>query len=106
MVQGGKPRILTPALCRAARGLLDWSQADLAEHAAISRSTIKDFEVGTHECHRATEAQILRAFAAHGVSIHEVADLGPGLFGPGLSGPPSATAGADGPGPGPAVRDG
>lgn len=106
MVQGGKPRILTPALCRAARGLLDWSQADLAEHAAISRSTIKDFEVGTHECHRATEAQILRAFAAHGVSIHEVADLGPGLFGPGLSGSSSDATDADAGRSNPVLRKG
>lgn len=106
MVQGAKPRILTPALCRAARGLLDWSQADLAEHAEISRSTIKDFEVGTHECHRATEAQILRAFAAHGVSIREVADLGPGLFGPGPSVPPPVAADTEVPGSDPALRDG
>jgi hypothetical protein len=39
MGQGAKETILTPALCRAARGLLDWTQADLAEHAAVSRST-------------------------------------------------------------------
>lgn len=80
MVQDPKARSLTPALCRAARGLLDWSQADLAEHADVSRSTIKDFETGAHELHRATEAQVLRALAAAGVVLAEVEGRGTGLF--------------------------
>jgi DNA-binding XRE family transcriptional regulator len=79
-VQGARPRILTPALCRGARGLLDWSQSDLAERAEVSRSTIKDFEAGAHELHRATETQVLRALAAGGVAIHPVEGLGTGLF--------------------------
>jgi DNA-binding XRE family transcriptional regulator len=80
MGQDAKPRILTPALCRGARGLLDWSQADLAERAAVSRSTIKDFEVGAHELHRATEALVLQAFEAGGITIRRVEGLGIGLF--------------------------
>jgi len=80
MVQDPKARLLTPALCRAARGLLDWSQADLAEHAEVSRSTIKDFETGAHELHRSTEAQVLRALAAGGVVLAEVEGRGTGLF--------------------------
>jgi len=80
MVQDPKARILTPALCRAARGLLDWSQADLAEQAEISRSTIKDFETGAHDLHRSTEAQVLRALAAGGVVLAEVEGRGTGLF--------------------------
>ena len=80
MVQDVRNRSLTPAFCRGARGLLDWSQADLAERAQVSRSTIKDFEVGAHELHRATEAQVLRAFEEAGVSIIQVEGLGTALL--------------------------
>ncbi|CEJ13400.1 helix-turn-helix protein [bacterium YEK0313] len=37
---------MTPAQSRAARGLLDWSQAELAVKANLSESTIRDFEKG------------------------------------------------------------
>lgn len=37
---------LTPALLRAARGLANWSQNDLAERAQVSNSTIRNFEAG------------------------------------------------------------
>ena len=37
---------MTPAQSRAARGLLDWSQAELAAKANLSESTIRDFEKG------------------------------------------------------------
>lgn len=80
MIQASKPRILTPALCRGARGLLDWSQADLAERAEVSRSTIKDFEGGAHALHRATEIQVLKALEDGGIVLHAVEGLGTGLF--------------------------
>lgn len=38
--------MLTPAQCRAARALLDWSQQDLAKAARLGLSTIRDFEKG------------------------------------------------------------
>ncbi len=37
---------LTPAQCRAARALLDWSQSRLAEGSNLGLSTVKNFEVG------------------------------------------------------------
>ena len=37
---------LTPEQCRAARGWLDWSQAELAKAAGVSLSTVRDFEKG------------------------------------------------------------
>jgi transcriptional regulator with XRE-family HTH domain len=36
--------LLTSAQCRAARGLLNWTQEHLATNAVVSRATIADFE--------------------------------------------------------------
>lgn len=62
-------QILTPALCRAARGFLDWTQSDLAERSGISRSTIRDYEADRHGAHRATEAQLRLAFEDGGIAF-------------------------------------
>jgi transcriptional regulator with XRE-family HTH domain len=70
---------LCPQQCRAARGLLDWSQADLAERAGVSRSTVRDFEGGRHELHRASEAQIVRALTEAGVLLLAADGEGPGV---------------------------
>jgi transcriptional regulator with XRE-family HTH domain len=67
-------QILTPALCRAARGFLDWTQSDLAERSGISRSTIRDYEADRHGAHRATEAQLRIAFEDGGVAFVAVAE--------------------------------
>ncbi len=37
---------ITPALCRAARGLLGWNQDDLAKAARIGLNTLRNFEAG------------------------------------------------------------
>jgi transcriptional regulator with XRE-family HTH domain len=68
-----------PEHCRGARGLLNWSQTDLALQAGISRSTVKDFEQGRHELHRATEAQIRKALEVAGVRLLGDDDGGPGV---------------------------
>ncbi|TRL40788.1 helix-turn-helix domain-containing protein [Rhizobium straminoryzae] len=69
MGQPTSDAILSPALCRAARGYLDWTQADLAEHSGVSRSTIRDFEGGRHPIHRSTEAQLRLAFERSGIAF-------------------------------------
>lgn len=79
MGQASKDTNLTPALCRAARGLLDWTQEDLAERSDVSRSTIRDYEGCRHQVHRATAAQILRAFENSGVIFTAVPGCGPGI---------------------------
>jgi DNA-binding XRE family transcriptional regulator len=35
---------MTPAQCRAARGLLDWTQVKLAEAAGVGLTTVTSFE--------------------------------------------------------------
>jgi transcriptional regulator with XRE-family HTH domain len=37
---------MTPAQCRAARALLDWSQDTLAEKSSVSVTTLRNFERG------------------------------------------------------------
>ena len=73
------PQFLTPAQCRAARGLIDWTQEDLAEAAGVSRSTVRDFEKGRHDLNRISAAQIRAAFEAAGVMLIQADALGPGV---------------------------
>ena len=76
MGHDNKQMNLTPALCRAARGFLDWTQTDLAERSDVSRSTIRDFEGSRHDIHRATAAQLCRAFEDAGIQFLDVAGCG------------------------------
>ncbi len=64
--------ILTPALCRAARGFLDWTQMDLADRSGVSRSTIRDYEGNRHSLHRATEAQLRLALETGGIAFFRI----------------------------------
>lgn len=82
--------LLFPEQCRAARGLLNWTQADLATFAGISRSTVRDFEGGRHQLHRSTEAQIVRTLEAAGIRLLPPDREGPGarLCKPPAAGPP------------------
>lgn len=63
--------IITPAQLRAARGLLDWSRADLAKAAGMSQETIKNIEHGVYKPQEATLEAISRAFAIHDVEFTE-----------------------------------
>lgn len=66
-----------PALCRAARGLPDWRQPDLAAHSQVSRGTIRDYEGARPDLHRAAAAQLLNALEKSGVIFVKVE--GPGI---------------------------
>lgn len=79
--------ILFPEQCRAARGLLNWTQAELATFAGVSRSTVRDFEGERHHLHRATEAQLIRTLEDAGVRLLPPDSEGPGAR---LCGPRSA----------------
>jgi len=53
--------ILTPAQCRAARGILRWNQEKLAEAAQVGVATIRLFENEQTEPRRATLSAIRQA---------------------------------------------
>lgn len=71
--------LLTPELSRAARGLLDWTQEDLAQRAGVSRSTVRDFEKGRHELHRSSEDLLVTALRDAGVDLIPASHGGPGV---------------------------
>jgi transcriptional regulator with XRE-family HTH domain len=60
---------MTPAQCRAARGLLKWNQEDLASVAAVSSVTVRNFENEKSTPQRATLAMMQRALEAAGVEF-------------------------------------
>ncbi|MCO5066179.1 MAG: helix-turn-helix transcriptional regulator [Rhizobiaceae bacterium] len=60
---------LLPEQCRAARGLLNWTQDQLAAAAGVSRSTIKDFECHRHALHRGSEELLVKALRLRGVEL-------------------------------------
>ena len=72
-------KILLPAQCRAARGLINWSQGELADKAGVSRSTVKDFETERHALHHSTERLLIEAIEAGGVSLIAPDEAGAGV---------------------------
>ncbi|PYB72431.1 MULTISPECIES: helix-turn-helix domain-containing protein [Rhizobium] len=79
MIQPVNDNVFSPALCRAARGYLGWSQDELASRSSVSRSTIRDFEGHRHGLHRSTEAQLRLAFENEGLRFTNNAGF-PGLM--------------------------
>jgi transcriptional regulator with XRE-family HTH domain len=71
--------MINPAQCRAARGLLAWSQQDLAREAGIGVVTVHQFEAGTSAPRRATIDVIKRAFEEAGVEFIDENGGGPGV---------------------------
>jgi transcriptional regulator with XRE-family HTH domain len=63
--------VLTPEMCRAGRAYLDWTQADLAERAAVSRGTVRDYEANAHAVHRSTPALLRKALEDGGLRLME-----------------------------------
>jgi transcriptional regulator with XRE-family HTH domain len=63
------PAAMTPAQCRAARGLLNWNQDEVALAARVSVVTVRNFENDKSTPQRATLDVIQRAFEAAGVEF-------------------------------------
>ena len=71
--------MVTPSQCRAARGLLDWSQQDLATQAGVGIVTVRQVEAGSTEPRRATLAVLRQAFERAGVEFIDENGGGPGV---------------------------
>ena len=70
---------LSPAQCRAARGLVDWSQAHLAERAKVGLSTVRNFESGRSMPIANNLSAIKEALATAGVIFVPENGEGPGV---------------------------
>jgi transcriptional regulator with XRE-family HTH domain len=64
--------MLTKAQCRAARGLLGWTQQDLASAAGISKTAVINFERGLSDIKSETLRQIRAAFEMGDVRFGEL----------------------------------
>jgi DNA-binding XRE family transcriptional regulator len=62
-------RSMTPAQCRAARGLLNWNQDDLAKASGVSAVTVRNFENEKSAPQRASLQVIRAALEAAGVEF-------------------------------------
>lgn len=74
--------MMTPAQCRAARAMIDWSQQDLADVAKVGNATIRNFESGRTTPQHSTLQVLRSALEAAGVSFQgdgETLDGGPGV---------------------------
>ena len=71
--------MITPAQCRAARGLLDWSQQDLASQAGVGIVTVRQLEAGVNEPRRSTLEVVRQAFERAGVEFIDENGGGPGV---------------------------
>lgn len=71
---------MTPAQCRAARGMLAWTQAELAARARVHEATVRGFELGRKEPIRVSLDAIERAFLAAGIQFVDEPGRGVGVF--------------------------
>lgn len=71
--------MITPAQCRAARALLDWSQQQLADAARVGNATIRNFEGGKSSPQNATLTVLRTALESAGVEFIPENGGGPGV---------------------------
>lgn len=62
---------MTPEQSRAARGWLDWGQAELASAASVSLSTVRDYEKGRRVPIANNLAAMKAALEAQGIAFSD-----------------------------------
>jgi DNA-binding XRE family transcriptional regulator len=67
---------INPAQCRAARALLGWKQADLAQKAGIGTKTVYNFEENHHQTIGSILSKIRSALEDNGVIFLDSDDHG------------------------------
>ena len=60
---------ISPAQCRAARALIDWSRESLADASRVGLRTLVDFERGARKPRDVTLDALRRALEAEGVEF-------------------------------------
>ena len=75
--------MIAPSTCRAARGLIGMTQAELATAASVGLSTVRGFENGTSIPVSNNLAAIQRTLEAAGVEFLKEGDA-PGIGGAGV----------------------
>jgi transcriptional regulator with XRE-family HTH domain len=71
--------MITPSQCRAARGLLDWTQQELADAARLGVATVPLFEGEGAGPRQATLVMLRQAFESAGVEFIDENGGGPGV---------------------------
>lgn len=71
--------VITSSQCRAARGLLRWSQLELADRAGVGVVTVNQLENEVARPRRATLRAIRGTFEAAGVEFIDENGGGPGV---------------------------
>jgi hypothetical protein len=81
MKSNSKPKTLTSAQIRAARGLVRWSAEDLAREAALGLATVRRAEgaEGETSMTAANDLAVRRALEAAGVEFIDENGGGPGV---------------------------
>ncbi|TPN49348.1 helix-turn-helix transcriptional regulator [Mesorhizobium sp. B1-1-7] len=70
---------ISPSQCRAARALLDWSQAQLSAASKVATKTLADFERGKRTPYDRTLVDVRVALEAAGVIFVDENGEGPGV---------------------------
>ena len=64
-------RLIYAAKMRAARGLLNWSQGELAERAGVSKQSVTRIEIGATDPRLSTMTALNEAIRSAGVEMAE-----------------------------------